>query len=74
VTATYSISFEGARDAPSARRPFPERLPPLPRVAGRQHELHDVAARRGDAKNLASEKRSLRLCPFVCFEALNFFE
>jgi hypothetical protein len=43
-------------------------------VTGGQDELHDLAARRGDAKDLASEKPSLRLGSFVGLETQDFFE
>jgi hypothetical protein len=74
MTARYSIFFQGSGDAPPACRPLPERLPPFPGVAGGQHELHDLAADGRDPKYFASEKPSLRPCPVVCLDSLDFFE
>ena len=62
------------RDPAPVRRPFPQRLPPLPRVAGGDDELDDRAVRGGHAQDLAAEESPPARQAIVRLESLYFFE
>ena len=74
MTAWYAISRPEAGDAPAVRGPLPERLPPLPRMPGRQNELDGRALDGGNAEDFASEKPPAARQAVVGFETSDFFE